>query len=213
MSPPSVTARPATPWPPPRTAISAPRRGRGSPRRSTSAVDWHCAMSAGPLVDHAVVQPPGLVVAVGVGIEETAAEGGPHVVRDRYRHGGGHDYLLTSVVRAHGTTRCPRVTCECVESWASAVATLAASRLRESFTSSAQPSSIRTKLPTSSSCSKCSICSRTASTSPTVSKTRQRAVPELVDAEFPADGIVPDPQGTIDASGVLHAVVRHDRHP
>ena len=49
MSPPSVTARPATPWPPPRTAISAPASRPRFTASITSAVDWHCAMSAGRL--------------------------------------------------------------------------------------------------------------------------------------------------------------------
>ncbi len=46
-SPSSQSARPATPWPPPRTAISSPASRPKRTAATTSAVEAHCAISAG----------------------------------------------------------------------------------------------------------------------------------------------------------------------
>ena len=46
-SPSSQSARPATPWPPPRTAISSPASRAKRTAATTSAVEAHCAITAG----------------------------------------------------------------------------------------------------------------------------------------------------------------------
>ena len=89
ISPPSIVARPATLWPPPRTAISRP-----SDRASLHRVDdVRGAAAAGdqrrPFVDEPVVYPPHFVISGIRWLQQDAA-------KRRYKlgwtdRGSGHD--------------------------------------------------------------------------------------------------------------------------